>query len=161
MKTGSIIEGGEAFADGAYQLVVHVCILNPKGEMLIQQRQPFKEGWPNMWDVSAGRSAISGETSSAAASREVFEEIGYQVDLSNERPHLTINFDVGFDDYYILADQPDLGTLKLQYEEVKQIKWASKEEIRQFIHEGKFIPYYRSFIDLLFNMRKQRGTHVS
>ena len=104
VETGQTMGRGEDFADNAYHLVVHVCIFNPRGEMLIQQRQPFKEGWPNMCDVSAGGSAISGETSSVAASREVFEEIGYQVDLSDERPFLTINFDVGFDDYYILED---------------------------------------------------------
>ncbi|WP_238600112.1 hypothetical protein [Lysinibacillus tabacifolii] len=27
-----------------FHLVVHVCIFNSKGEMLIQQRQPFKKG---------------------------------------------------------------------------------------------------------------------
>ncbi|MCI7790595.1 MAG: NUDIX domain-containing protein, partial [Lachnospiraceae bacterium] len=67
---------GEAFNDGDYHLVVHVCIFNSKGEMLIQQRQPFKEGWPNMWDISVGGSAIQGDSSQTAAEREVLEELG-------------------------------------------------------------------------------------
>ena len=45
---------------GCYRLVVHVCIFNSKGEMLIQQRQSFKDGWPNMWDITVGGSVISG-----------------------------------------------------------------------------------------------------
>lgn len=34
---------GSDFADGACHLAVHIFIFNEKGEMLIQQRQPFKE----------------------------------------------------------------------------------------------------------------------
>lgn|GEM_PF-640398 len=33
-----------------------------------------------------------------------FLEIGYKIDLSNERPFFTINFEVGFDDYYFIED---------------------------------------------------------
>ena len=76
VKTGETMERGSAFADGAYHLVVHVCIFNSKGEMLIQQRQPFKEGWPNLWDLTVGGSAVAGESSGEAAKRELFEEIG-------------------------------------------------------------------------------------
>lgn len=59
---------------GTYHLVVHVCVFNQKGEMLIQQRQPFKQGWPNLWDVTMGGSALAGETSQQAAMRELKEE---------------------------------------------------------------------------------------
>lgn len=159
VKTGQTMEREGSFSDHVFHLVVHVCIFNTRGEMLIQQRQPFKEGWPNRWDLSVGGSAITGETSSAAAEREVFEEIGYKVDLSNERPFLTINFEVGFDDYYLLEDQLDIETLQLQYEEVQRVKWASKKEIMQLQDKGEFIPYYRGLINLLFDMRKRRGAH--
>ena len=45
--TGEVLERGKPVPPGRYHLVVHVVIFNSKGEMLIQQRQPFKEGWPN------------------------------------------------------------------------------------------------------------------
>lgn len=61
-KTNKTMVRGESFAKGNYHLVVHVCVFNSKGEMLIQQRQPFKEGWPNMWDITVGGSATKGDT---------------------------------------------------------------------------------------------------
>ncbi|WP_143522351.1 NUDIX domain-containing protein, partial [Pseudomonas sp. 2822-17] len=68
--TGKTMKRGAPFEEGAHHLVVHVCIFNKEGQMLIQQRQPFKEGWPNMWDLTVGGSAVAGDTSQEAAERE-------------------------------------------------------------------------------------------
>jgi len=155
--TGRKIERGSDFRKDDFHLVIHVCIFNSKNEMLIQQRQPWKEGWSNMWDITVGGSALSGETSKEAAERETFEEIGYKIDLSNERPFFTINFEVGFDDYYLVEQEIDIKDLTLQFEEVQKVKWASKDEILQLVKEGKFIDYW--FTELFFDMRKYRGGH--
>ena len=45
----------------------------------------------------------------------------------------------------------------LQNEEVKQVKWASREEIMRLIGTNEFIPYRKSLIDLLFDMRQGYG----
>ena len=95
-------EKGAALADGEYKLVVHVCIFNSKGEMLIQQRKADKKLWPKCWDVSVGGHVISGENSAQAAERETFEELGIKLNLINVRPHLTIDFEQGFDDIYVV-----------------------------------------------------------
>lgn len=158
-KTDKTMVRGEAHPEGAYHLVVHICIFNSAGEMLIQQRQPFKKGWSNMWDITVGGSAVSGDNSQTAASRELFEELGIEMDLTGIRPHLTMNFDKGFDDYYLLEKNINLADLKLQYEEVQNAKWASKEEILCMIETGEFVPYYPSLIQLLFDMRKKYGSH--
>ena len=142
---------------GTYHMVVHVCIFNQKGEMLIQQRQPFKEGWPNLWDVTMGGSALAGETSQQAAMREVKEELGLDIDLTNCRPSLTNHFEQGFDDIYLIHQEVDLSKLQLQYEEVQDVKWASQQEILELIREGQFIPYYESLINLFFEMRHSVG----
>ena len=151
---------GERLAKGEYHVVVHVCIINTKDQMLIQQRQPFKEGWPDMWDVSVGGSAVDGESSALAAERELFEEIGYRADFSACRPFFTINFEEGFDDFYILEADVDLSRLKLQYEEVQDVRWASKDDIFRMMDEGSFISYHPSVIDMIFQMRNHRGAIV-
>ncbi len=151
-----MIRGG-SFDKGAYHLVVHVCIFNQKGQMLIQQRQPFKEGWSNMWDLTVGGSAVAGDSSQQAAEREVLEEIGYEINLQGVRPSLTINFDNGFDDYYLVEEDVDTSKLVLQPEEVQGVKWATKDEIMAMIDEEAFIPYHKSLIELLFDSRKYMG----
>jgi len=153
IKTGNHMIRGDAFADGAYHLIVHACIFNSKNEMLIQQRQSFKEGWPNLWDFTVGGSAIVGDSSCSAIKRELFEEIGYEIDFSNVRPHFTINFTEGFDDYYLIEADVEIEKLNLQYEEVQGVKWASKNEIFCMIDNGRFIPYYKSLVELCFDMK--------
>ncbi len=157
-KTDKTMVRGEDFEENCYHLVVHICIFNSKGEMLIQQRQPFKKGWSNLWDVTVGGSAIQGDNSQSAAERELLEEIGLKIDLANIRPHITVNFAKGFDDYYLIEQDIDINELSLQYEEVQKVKWASKEEIFSMIDEGQFIPYFKSLIQLFFDNRKQYGS---
>lgn len=156
-KTNRTWIRGNEIQPGDFHLVVHVCIFNSDGEMLIQQRQRFKNGWPNLWDLTVGGSATAGDTSQMAAQRELYEEIGLKLDFQHLRPHLTINFEKGFDDIYLIEENVLIHTLTLQQEEVQNVKWASREEILTMIKNEEFIPYYESLIHLLFDSRKQRG----
>lgn len=153
IKTDKTMARGEETPRGYYRSVIHICIFNSKGEMLIQHRQPFKSGWSDMWDVSVGGSAISGDSPSRAAERELFEELGISMSFEDIRPSLTLNFEWGFDDIFIVKHEVDIDSLSLQYEEVSEVKWADCEEIKKMIDEGSFIPYHKSYIDLLFFRR--------
>ncbi|GAB3059696.1 NUDIX domain-containing protein [Salinicoccus sesuvii] len=156
-KVNRTVVRGDQLAPGEYHMVVHVCIFNSDREMLIQQRQPFKEGWPNMWDVTVGGSAVSGDTSQKAAERETLEEIGLTLNLENARPTMTMNFGRGFDDIYLIEKDVDIGTLSLQYEEVQNVKWATREDILEMIEEGTFIPYEENLIRLYFDLVNRQG----
>lgn len=144
-----------------YRMVVHICVFNTNNKMLVQQRQPFKEGFPNMWDISCGGHSITGESSQDAASRELFEEIGILHSFEKERPSITISFSEGYNDIYIIKQDIDISTLKLQYEEVKAVEWKTKEEILKMIDDGIFIPYKKNLIPLLFEYSDNPylGTH--
>lgn len=156
-KTGRVMERGSSICDGDYRLVIHVCIFNSRNEMLIQKRQPWKKGWPGLWDISVGGCAKAGEDSRTAAMREVLEEIGYPIDLSNQRPHMTINFSTGFDDYFLVQSDIEIKDLSLQYDEVESVKWAGKEEILDLMEKGEFIPYYRGLMELFFEKKTSLG----
>ncbi len=160
IKTDRTMVRGEPTPEGYYRMVVHVCVFDPEGRMLIQQRQPFKRGWSNLWDITVGGSAVSGDTSRSAAERETKEELGLDIDLSDVRPSLTIWFEHGFDDIYLLTKQVDLSALRLQPEEVRAVRWAEKDEILQMIGDGRFIPYEKSLIELLFFRRNHRSSHT-
>ena len=158
--TGRTMVRGEPVPEGFYRLVVHVCLFDAEGRMLIQQRQPFKKGWSNLWDVSVGGSAVSGDSSRTAAERETREELGLSIDLAGVRPVLTVHWEHGFDDYYLLEQPVDLSSLRLQHEEVQAVRWADKSEILQMIGDGLFIPYEKSLIELLFSRRNNRSAHT-
>lgn len=158
--TGGTMYRGEPMPEGCYHLVVHVCIFNKAGQMSIQQRQPFKRGWPNMWDISMGGSAVKGDSSRQAAEREVQEELGLAIDLEGVRPNLSVNFDHGYDDFYLIEQEFDVNELHLQKEEVQAVKWATKEEILQMIEDGVFIPYYPNLVGLLFDCRGRYSSHM-
>ena len=155
-----LMEKMEAHVKAELHRAFSIFIFNTKGEMLIQQRQPFKDGWPNMWDITVGGSAVSGDDSGKAIERETWEELGLKIDFSQERPAMTISFPQGFDDMYVLTRDIDLNDLKLQEEEVQRVKWADQEEILKMLKEGTFIPYHKALIELLFWMRDHEGAHT-
>ena len=149
-KTGRLHRRGDEMLNGELHLVVHVCIFDSRNRLLIQRRQPFKKGWPNMWDLTVGGSALAGDSSWQAAEREVWEEIGIRLDLAGKRPNFTVNFSDGFDDYYIVRQDVDLSGLCLQQEEVRDVRWVDKEEALQLQEDGLMVPYW--FLDKLFDM---------
>ena len=53
-KTGKLAQrvNGKSMPEGEYHLVVHICLFNAKGQLLIQQRQLDKIGYPGLWDVT-------------------------------------------------------------------------------------------------------------
>ena len=159
-KTGRTMVRGEPVPEGLYRLVIHVCIFDADGRMLIQQRQPFKEGWSDMWDVTVGGSAVAGDSSRTAAERETREELGLALDLAGVRPALTVHWEHGFDDFYLLKQPVDIGSLRLQYEEVQDARWSDQAGILRMIDDGEFIPYDKNLIAMLFTRREREGAHT-
>lgn len=160
-KTGKTMERGTPVPKGFYRMVVHVCIFNSEGKMLIQRRQPFKRSWSGMWDLTVGGSSVAGDTSLTAAIRETSEEIGVQLAPDELKRVLTIQTECIFDDIYVVKKDLDETALTFQYEEVEQVKWADIAEIKSMIKEGSFIPYHESLIDLLFFMKDHDGARTA
>ena len=153
IPTGETIERGQKLPPGRYHLVVHICVFNRAGQMLIQLRSKNKLLWPGLWDVSVGGAAQKGDLSWQAAHRELAEELGIVTDLSQVRPAFTFNFERGFDDIYLIELDLELDKLRLQPEEVTQVGWADAECIHALIEKGDFLPYHHSLIDLFFDLR--------
>ena len=163
VRTGRVAQRGKpasegGLGEGEYHLVVHICVFNGRGQLLLQQRQKDKEGYPNLWDVSAAGSALAGETSAAAASRELREELGLVHDFTKERPFWTTHFERGFDDWYFIRIEADISDLRLQPEEVQDARWADLAEIERMLDSGEMVPYYRDLVRLWFVMKDHRGS---
>ncbi len=152
----TMVRGGEV-PDGCYRFVVHMCVFNTHDEMLISRRQDDKESYPGYWELSASGSKLSGESSEEAVKRELYEEIGMDLFDAELRPSLTAHFDTGFHDICIVEKDIPISQLNFQQEEVQDAKWASKEEILKMIDDDTFIPYRKSLVHLLFDMKTSRG----
>lgn len=137
---------------GEFKLSCFVWIINDKDEILVQQRLASDKSCPNMWGATAG-GARAGETSLDTVLRELDEELGIQVDKNNLS---FIGSYVRFKDFvevYLLKSNININNLKLQTEEVQQVKWMKIEEFEQLLSENKasetgyfiFKNYYDNF----------------
>lgn len=147
-------------SNNEYTLAVACCIFNHHNEMLIQLRANNNDLFSNLWDISVQGKAIANESSKQAMTREIKEELGIDIDLSNQRCHMSLNYDFGFVDIYLINNDLDLNALVLQKEEVQDVKWAKIDEIKQLIACNSFVPYYNSFIDLCFEAKNHYGTFL-
>jgi isopentenyldiphosphate isomerase len=154
IRTGRRVPRTAHLEIGEYRLIVHVCIFNADGRMLIQKRSVRKKSFGGYWDVSSGGHSRAGETSTQAIHRELREELGVDYDFNPVLPAMTVNFTYGFDDYYLIDLDRPLDTFSLQGEEVEEVRWASREEILQSITDGDFVPFHPSFIHLLFDIHE-------
>jgi isopentenyldiphosphate isomerase len=154
---GKTAERYGAKAPSELRLVVHVCVFDSQGRLLIQKRTDNKHIWPGLWDVSVGGGVDAGETSRQGAEREFREELGFPLDLTGVRPSVTVNFGGGFDDFFLVTQDLDLDVLTLQDEEVTAVRWVTEDELLTMVDDGSFIPYPKTFLRFLFDMRGQFG----
>ena len=150
-RTGKTYPRNEEIPQGGLRLIIHTLIFNDRGELLIQQRADHKK-MGGLWDISCGGACQAGEDSFEGARRELNEELGIDFDFTSIRPILTANFAQGFDDFYIIRKNIGIDELKLQKEEVKAARWASRKEVFDLFSKSKFVKYKKSFLDLLFDL---------
>ena len=113
-------ETGTHTKDGVYRLVVHLCLFS-KGRMLIQKRSENCIKWAGLWDLTVSGCALKGENGRDAAMRELREELGLELDLSNARPAFTVSFKTGFDEVFLTEADVDISQIKLQEDEVSDV----------------------------------------
>lgn len=135
--TGKIETREICYKEGLWHKAVAVFIVNSKDQILLQKRSANKKMWPNMWDITAGGHVIAGEFGFQTIIREVKEELGIDLDKndmtfigsavsSNIKGENISNL---FNEFYIVNKDVDETKLKLQEEEVSEVKWVDKNEI--------------------------------
>lgn len=152
-KGYKIMRGGDRrLGKGEYHLTCHVCLFSADCRMLIQKRNGYKGLWGGLWDITAGGSVLAGESSGAGAARELIEEIGVSADFSSVSPAMTFYHAECISDYFFVEMEVVPEELSLQYSEVTDVRYASREEILAMVRSGEFVPYKESFINLIFDM---------
>lgn len=157
-KTGRIVERTFDFAglqEGDRLLLVHVCVFDSAGRILLQRRQLTKDRYPGMWDVSAGGFVASGEDSFAAIKRELSEEIGLTADERSIHFVCREPFNIVLDDFYAVFSDADVSSLRLQTEEVLEAAWFDEDQVLKMLHNGEFVDYAEDLIKRMFRFAKR------
>ncbi len=152
-RTGRSHIRGDTIPEGFYHLVVHVWIKNSKGEYLLSKRSENRPTFPLLWECVGG-SVLQGEDSLAGALRETREEVGLPLlpedgtlirsGIRNEVNGVRFSdiLDVWLFHYDGSVDLKDATT-----DEVAQVRWMNKEQIRSLCERGELVPTLGYFFD--------------
>tara|TARA_B100000795_G_scaffold179913_1_gene136196 strand:- start:1561 stop:2103 length:543 start_codon:yes stop_codon:yes gene_type:complete len=69
----------EAHKNGWFHATVHIWLFTSDKKILLQKRALTKKVFPGIWDISVAGHIAAGEEILEAAKREIFEEIGLQL----------------------------------------------------------------------------------
>ena len=131
-KTGLVCERGKVHDLNLLHWEVVVFIVNDKGEILLQKRSANKRFYPNKYALLSGL-VISGETIEEAAKREIKEELGLEINISDlnvmeENLALTRIF-------YVKCNYKE-SDFKIQKSELSKVKWYNIDTIIDMINSN-------------------------
>ncbi|MCI8396281.1 MAG: NUDIX domain-containing protein [Clostridia bacterium] len=142
-KTGKIKSRNEVHSKGYWHKGVHIWIINSKRELLVQRRSANKDVYPNKLYISVAGHPTSGEEEIESIKREFFEEIGVELDISKLEYLFTFSQEViendgkfldnQFYDVYLIELDLDINNLKLQKDEVSEVKNIYYKDFEQMI----------------------------
>lgn len=149
--TGEKILKNEPIPEGRYYLMVVVFIQNNNNEFLIQKRVIEKGG---QWATTGGHPK-SGQTSIEGIAEEIKEELG--INISGFELFKQAGGKDTFCDLYYVKNDISINNIKLQEDEVDEVKWASIQEIKDLFSIGKFNKgHYMMFNDCLKYLEMRR-----
>lgn len=136
----------ELHRNGKWHKVVGIIIYDSNNNILMQQRALNEKSDAGKWDITAAGHIDTGENSIHAILRELNEEVGiqlsekdidfflfYKKEVHNERVNKKHLEDI----YIAKIDNIDISKLKIQKEEVNQIKLFSINEIKDLVYNNK------------------------
>lgn len=134
--TGEIATREECHKKGLWHRAVYAFIIDD-GKILLQKRSSNKKLWPNMWDVTVGGHVIAGEFGRQALIRETKEELGIEInddDIKYLVGSTSINkqgdiINKHYNECYLITKHIDISDVKLQEEEISEIRYFSKDEL--------------------------------
>ncbi len=147
--TGRTISRGELLREGQYHLVEHIWIVDSRGRILIQRRADHLRLMPGTWAANSG-SAIAGEDSESAARRELFEELSIRTLPGELYYGGRMRRRNSFTDVWVLYRDIDPDTLRLQREEVAEVRWVAVDELLEMIRQRRFHHYGSAYFQFVF-----------
>ena len=148
-KTGNE-KGRKELVNGEYRISCHIWLKDHENRLLLEKRSEKEDKFPGMW------AQIGGGVKAGDSSKEtVFKECKEELDLEVFEENL---FYVGsyirtkdIVDVWLVEQDVDVTKLKLQEEEVADIKLISFEEFDKMISDGVVVPSINPSYELMKN----------
>lgn len=120
--------------------VVHLHLMNSRGELYLQRRPLWKEIQPGKWDTAVGGHVDYGETIEEALRREVREEIGLEAFTPEKMCHYLYDSDREREMVYVYRAVYD-GEV-CPSEETDGGRFWTIEELRESLGKGILTPNF-------------------
>lgn len=141
---------------GIWHRTSHIWIVNDKKEILCQKRSLLKDKAPGLWEGFFGGHIPPQVSYLDHAITELEEEVGLKVSKAELKEAFVYKLTSGkeFVGVFILNWSGDETKLKLEPDEVDQVKWFSKEDFKNNldINDGKWS--IMGYEDKLFGLIK-------
>lgn len=138
--TGEVASRDRCHTEGLWHRAVYGFVIDKNKNVLLQKRSANKKAWPNMWDVTVGGHVDAGEFGRQALIRKAKEELGLDItddDIKYLVGSTSIDTAKGinkhFNECYMILKDVDVSDIKLQEEEVSEVRYFSKAEILERI----------------------------
>ncbi len=140
-KTGEKLSKCEVHDKELWHLAANLWVITPDHKILLQKRSKHKKAFPGYWSQAASGHISADETSIKGMIRETKEEIGLELkpfdlehlfsfskkDVFNGRKVMHR----GRFDVYLACKIIDIDKIKIQPEEVEEVKFVTFEELKQ------------------------------
>lgn len=142
---------GEKLKDNEYHIVVNVLAMNKEGKLLITKRHPDKP-FGNQWEITGG-SAVSGESSVAAAKRELLEETGLKAEEQDLKYFGTAvrEKNNSIHDFYLYKGDFSEKDISLQEGETVDFKIVTPDELKQMSKSGEVIDFVYERVNFFYS----------
>lgn len=160
-KTGkTTVRGRFNLNPGEYHLVVHIWIISADGKILLQKRSDSKRLMPGEWAATGG-AAVAGEDSFAAASRELYEELGIKRSRDKMQRAFRLKRRNSLVDVWFTQFDSNSDQLTLQKDEVAEVKWANLDDLESMIKDGRYHNYGNEYFGRVFDkIESLKGAYV-
>jgi len=172
---GSVVKA-EAHESWEFHQAGHVWIYNSKWEVLLQKRSQDKDSYPGLWDISAAWHISAWETMDGWILRELEEELGIAIENNPNANQLELIFSYIEDvqrtmrwkpwhnhelnSVFLLKYDWRVEDLKMQEEEVEELRFIPIEQFEQEINnpefKEKYVPHRPEYFEKLFKELKEK-----
>ena len=132
--------------------VVHLHVLNPGKNLLLQKRPMSKQIQPGKWDTAVGGHISAGETLEQALKKEAFEEIGLVGFSAKLQKVYKWESEIEAELVYLFTTF-DFKNVKVQSDEVEEIRFWTKNQIENQIGQGIFTSNFEYEFGMLREMK--------